>query len=35
MRTPKNIIELAKNKLGEKSLVIDTVDKKAYLSAYH
>ena len=33
MRTPKNIIELAKNKLGEKSLVIDTVDKKAYLSA--
>ena len=33
MRTPKNIIELAKNKLGEKSLVIDTIDKKAYLSA--
>ena len=33
MRTPKNIIDLAKNKLGEKSLVIDTVDKKAYLSA--
>ena len=33
MRTPKNIIELAKNILGEKSLVIDTVDKKAYLSA--
>ena len=33
MRTPKNIIELAKNSLGEKSLVIDTVDKKAYLSA--
>ena len=33
IRTPKNIIELAKNKLGEKSLVIDTIDKKAYLSA--
>ena len=33
MRTPKNIIDLAKNKLSEKSLVIDTVDKKAYLSA--
>jgi len=33
MRTPKNIIEFAKNCLGEKSLVIDTVDKKAYLSA--
>jgi mitochondrial fission protein ELM1 len=33
MRTPKNIIDLAKNKLGEKNLVIDTVDKKAYLSA--
>ena len=33
MRTPKNIIELAKNRLGEKNLVIDTVDKKAYLSA--
>jgi len=33
MRTPKNIIEFAKNNLGEKSLVIDTVDKKAYLSA--
>ena len=33
MRTPKNTIDLAKNKLGEKSLVIDTVDKKAYLSA--
>jgi len=33
MRTPVNIIDLAKNKLGEKSLVIDTVDKKAYLSA--
>ena len=33
MRTPKNIIELAKNILGEKNLVIDIVDKKAYLSA--
>ena len=33
MRTPKNAIELSKNKLGENSLVIDTVDKKAYLSA--
>ena len=33
MRTPKNAIELSKNKLGENSLVLDTVDKKAYLSA--
>ena len=33
MRTPKNVIELSKNKLGENRLVIDTVDKKAYLSA--
>jgi uncharacterized protein len=33
MRTPKNIIELSKNELSKKSLVIDTVDKKAYLSA--
>tara|TARA_B100001093_G_C26658039_1_gene940538 strand:+ start:4 stop:942 length:939 start_codon:yes stop_codon:yes gene_type:complete len=33
MRTPKNIIELSKAKLADKSLVIDTVDKKAYLSA--
>ena len=33
MRTPKNTIDLAKNKLGEKNLVIDTVDKNAYLSA--
>ena len=32
MRTPKDIIELAKNKLREESLVIDSVDKKAYLS---
>ncbi|MBD1167383.1 mitochondrial fission ELM1 family protein [Pelagibacterales bacterium SAG-MED09] len=33
MRTPKNTINLAKNKLSEKSIVIDTIDKKAYLSA--
>jgi mitochondrial fission protein ELM1 len=33
MRTPKNIIELSKNILGNSSLVIETVDKKAYLSA--
>jgi len=33
MRTPKNIIELSKDKLGESSLVVETVDKKAYLSA--
>ena len=33
MRTPKNIISLSKNKLGSNSLVIENVDKKAYLSA--
>ena len=33
MRTPKNIIELSKNQLSANSLVIDNVDKKAYLSA--
>ena len=33
MRTPQNIIALCKNKLGENSLIIDNVDKKAYLSA--
>ena len=33
MRTPKNIIELCKNKLKTNSLIIDKVDKKAYLSA--
>ena len=33
MRTPKNIIELTKDKLSDNSLVIETVDKKAYLSA--
>ena len=33
MRTPRNIIELSKNILGYSSLVIETVDKKAYLSA--
>jgi mitochondrial fission protein ELM1 len=33
MRTPKNIIELCKNKLSTNNLIIDSVDKKAYLSA--
>ena len=33
LRTPRNIIELSKNILGHSSLVIETVDKKAYLSA--
>ena len=33
MRTPNNIIELCKNKLSKNSLIIDNVDKKAYLSA--
>ena len=33
MRTPRNIIELSKNTLGHSSLVVETVDKKAYLSA--
>ena len=33
IRTPRNIIELSKNILGHSSLVIETVDKKAYLSA--
>ena len=33
MRTPKSIIELSKNHLGANSLIIDNVDKKAYLSA--
>ena len=33
MRTPNNIIELCKNKLKTNSLIIDSVDKKAYLSA--
>ena len=33
MRTPKNIIELSKHKLNENCLVIETIDKKAYLSA--
>ena len=33
MRTPKKIIDLAKNKLSLDSLIIDDVDKKAYLSA--
>ena len=33
MRTPKNIIELSKINLEQNSLVIETIDKKAYLSA--
>ena len=33
MRTPKNIIELSKIKLEQNSLVIETIDKKAYMSA--
>ena len=33
IRTPKDIISLSKNKLGSNSLIIDNVDKKAYLSA--
>jgi mitochondrial fission protein ELM1 len=33
MRTPKNIIELSKNELQQNSLVVETIDKKAYLSA--
>ena len=33
MRTPKNIIDLCKNKLSTNSLIIDNVDKNAYLSA--
>ena len=32
IRTPKNIIELAKNNLSQNSLVIESIDKKAYLS---
>ena len=33
IRKPKDIISLSKNKLGSNSLIIDKVDKKAYLSA--
>ena len=33
MRTPRRIIELSKDKLDKNSLVVETVDKKAYLSA--
>ncbi len=33
MRTPKRIIELSKDKLDKNSLVVETVDKQAYLSA--
>ena len=33
MRTPKNIIQYTKEYFGEKHTVIETVDKKAYLSS--
>ena len=33
MRTPKNIIQYAKDYFGENHTVIETVDKKSYLSA--
>ena len=33
MRTPSNIIDLCKDKLSTNNLIIDNVDKKAYLSA--
>ena len=33
MRTPKNMIQYAKEYFGENHTVIETVDKKAYLSA--
>ena len=33
MRTPKNIIQSAKDFFGEKHTVIEDIDKKAYLSA--
>ena len=33
IRTPKNIISLAKNYFDDESLIIDQVDKKAYLSS--
>jgi mitochondrial fission protein ELM1 len=33
MRTPKNIIQYAKDYFGENHIVIETIDKKAYLSA--
>jgi mitochondrial fission protein ELM1 len=33
MRTPKNIIQYAKDYFGENHTVIETIDKKAYLSA--
>ena len=33
MRTPIEVIELAKNYFGSKHLVIDSVDKRAYLSS--
>ena len=34
MRTPKNIIELAKKEMGKFGHVVDIIDKQAYLSAY-
>ena len=33
MRTPKNIVEIAKNYFDKNQIIIDTVDKKAYLSS--
>ena len=33
MRTPKNSIDYAKEYFGENHTIIDSVDKKAYLSA--
>ena len=33
MRTPKNIIEIAKNYFDKEQIIIDTIDKKAYLSS--
>ena len=33
IRTPYNIIELAKKELSHNSLVVETIDKKAYLSS--
>jgi len=33
MRTPKNIIEIAKKNFDKNQIIIDTVDKKAYLSS--
>ena len=33
MRTPKNIVEIAKNYFDKNQVIVDTVDKKAYLSS--